>query len=85
MARAPLVARASPGAGRQHFDRRRARATLAKALWSCLPTAIPRRPASSSTRVVERMMEAVHHYEGTVNEVRGNGIMALFGAPLAHE
>src|SRR5215813_14251557 len=35
--------------------------------------------------VVERMMEAVHHYEGTVNEVRGDGIMALFGAPLAHE
>src|SRR5215468_5297229 len=35
--------------------------------------------------VVLRMMEAVHHYEGTVNEVRGDGIMALFGAPLAHE
>src|SRR5262245_53847532 len=35
--------------------------------------------------VVERMMEAVHHYEGMVNEVRGDGIMALFGAPLAHE
>ena len=35
--------------------------------------------------ILERMMEAVHHYEGTVNEVRGNGIMALFGAPLAHE
>src|SRR5215475_13142552 len=35
--------------------------------------------------VVERMMEAVHHFEGTVSEVRGDGIMALFGAPLAHE
>src|SRR5262245_49621874 len=35
--------------------------------------------------VVERMMEAVHHFEGTVNEVRGDGIMALFGAPIAHE
>src|SRR5215475_1076242 len=35
--------------------------------------------------VVERMMEAVHRYEGTVNEVRGDGIMSLFGAPLAHE
>ena len=35
--------------------------------------------------VVERMMEAVHRYEGTVNEVRGDGVMALFGAPLAHE
>src|SRR6516162_1458986 len=35
--------------------------------------------------VVERMMEAVHRYEGTVNQVMGDGIMALFGAPLAHE
>src|SRR5438034_10200754 len=35
--------------------------------------------------VVERMMAAVHRYEGTVNNVMGDGIMALFGAPLAHE
>jgi class 3 adenylate cyclase/tetratricopeptide (TPR) repeat protein len=35
--------------------------------------------------VVERMMEAVHHYEGTVNQVMGDGIMALFGAPIANE
>lgn len=35
--------------------------------------------------VVERMMEAVHRYEGTVNQIMGDGIMALFGAPLAHE
>src|SRR4029077_6071612 len=35
--------------------------------------------------VIERMIEAVHRYEGTVNEVMGDGIMALFGAPLAHE
>jgi class 3 adenylate cyclase/predicted negative regulator of RcsB-dependent stress response len=35
--------------------------------------------------VLERMMKAVHHYEGTVNQVMGDGIMALFGAPLAHE
>ena len=35
--------------------------------------------------VLERMMESVHRYEGTVNQVMGDGIMALFGAPLAHE
>src|SRR5262245_23111958 len=35
--------------------------------------------------VLEHMMEAVHHYEGTVNQVMGDGIMALFRAPLAHE
>jgi class 3 adenylate cyclase/tetratricopeptide (TPR) repeat protein len=35
--------------------------------------------------VLEHMIEAVHRYEGTVNNVQGDGIMALFGAPLAHE
>jgi hypothetical protein len=35
--------------------------------------------------VLEKMMEAVHRYEGTVNQVMGDGIMALFGAPLALE
>ncbi len=35
--------------------------------------------------VLEHVMEAVHYYEGTVNQVMGDGIMALFGAPLAHE
>ena len=35
--------------------------------------------------VLERMMESVHRYEGTVSQVMGDGIMALFGAPLAHE
>src|SRR5262245_2961308 len=35
--------------------------------------------------LLERMMEAVHRYEGTVNQVMGDGIMALFGAPLSHE
>jgi class 3 adenylate cyclase/tetratricopeptide (TPR) repeat protein len=35
--------------------------------------------------VVDRMIEAVHRYEGTVHSVMGDGIMALFGAPLAHE
>jgi class 3 adenylate cyclase len=31
------------------------------------------------------MMAAVHRFEGTVNQVLGDGIMALFGAPIAHE
>ena len=35
--------------------------------------------------VLERMMAAVHRYEGTVHENMGDGIMALFGAPIAHE
>src|SRR3989338_9084374 len=35
--------------------------------------------------VLQHMMEAVHRYEGTVNQVMGDGIMALFGAPVDHE
>jgi len=35
--------------------------------------------------VIEWMAEAVHCYEGTVSQIAGDGIMALFGAPLAHE
>ena len=35
--------------------------------------------------VVKLMIEAVHRYEGTVTRVAGDGIMALFGAPIAHE
>jgi class 3 adenylate cyclase/tetratricopeptide (TPR) repeat protein len=35
--------------------------------------------------VLAHMMDAVHRYEGTVNNVMGDGIMALFGAPIAHE
>jgi class 3 adenylate cyclase/tetratricopeptide (TPR) repeat protein len=35
--------------------------------------------------VIELMKAAVHRYEGTVNQIMGDGIMALFGAPVAHE
>ena len=35
--------------------------------------------------VIDHMMEAVHRFEGTVNHVLGDGIVALFGAPVAHE
>jgi class 3 adenylate cyclase/tetratricopeptide (TPR) repeat protein len=35
--------------------------------------------------VLDCMIEAVHRYEGTVNRVMGDGILALFGAPIAHE
>src|SRR6059036_3332178 len=35
--------------------------------------------------ILAHMMDAVHRYEGTVNQVMGDGIMALFGAPIAHE
>jgi class 3 adenylate cyclase len=35
--------------------------------------------------VLERLMAAVHRYEGTVNQVMSDGIIVLFGAPLAHE
>ena len=34
---------------------------------------------------IARMMEAVHRYEGTITSFTGDGVMALFGAPIAHE
>jgi class 3 adenylate cyclase/tetratricopeptide (TPR) repeat protein len=34
---------------------------------------------------IHHMMDAVHRFEGTVNQVLGDGLMALFGAPIAHE
>jgi class 3 adenylate cyclase/tetratricopeptide (TPR) repeat protein len=34
---------------------------------------------------IHLMMDAVHRFESTVNQVLGDGIMALFGAPIAHE
>ena len=36
-------------------------------------------------RAFEVILEAVHRYEGTVNQFLGDGVMALFGAPIAHE
>jgi len=35
--------------------------------------------------ILQAMIDAVHRYEGTINRIEGDGIMALFGAPLAHE
>jgi adenylate cyclase len=35
--------------------------------------------------VIDLMMEAVHRYDGIVNKVQGDGVMALFGAPRPHE
>ena len=35
--------------------------------------------------VLQRLMDAVHRYDGTVNQVMGDGVMALFGAPVAQE
>ena len=36
-------------------------------------------------RFFQILAEGIHRFEGTVNEYRGDGIMALFGAPIAHE
>ena len=57
-----------------------------RAPWNCWPSRDPEE-ASPAARLGagERMMAAVHRHEGTVNQVLGDGIMALFGAPIAHE
>lgn len=45
----------------------------------------PEEVHSFMTRAFELMLAEVHQYEGTVNQFLGDGIMALFGAPIAHE
>src|SRR5215470_11245039 len=37
------------------------------------------------SEIIAQLVEAVHRYGGTVNKIRGDGIMALFGAPVAQE
>ncbi len=36
-------------------------------------------------RFFQILADGVHRFEGTVNQYTGDGIMALFGAPIAHE
>ena len=36
-------------------------------------------------RAFEVILAAVHAYEGSINQFLGDGVMALFGAPIAHE
>ncbi len=52
---------------------------------SLIEHADPEEAARKLGPAISAMMTAVHEYEGTVNKVQGDGIMALFGAPLALE
>jgi class 3 adenylate cyclase/tetratricopeptide (TPR) repeat protein len=36
-------------------------------------------------RAFEVILDAVHRFEGTINQFLGDGVMALFGAPISHE
>lgn len=45
----------------------------------------PERMHATLNRFFEVALARVHHYEGTVNQFLGDGFMALFGAPIAHE
>src|SRR4029453_16763171 len=100
-ARTPVVAYASPKAytpahladrilgGRAALEGERKQVTVMfadlKGSMELLAERDPEEARLILDPVLERMMEAVHRYEGTVNQVMGDGIMALFGAPVAHE
>ena len=45
----------------------------------------PEETFSLMDQVFEILIHKVHEYEGTVNELRGDGVLALFGAPIALE
>jgi len=45
----------------------------------------PERAYNTMDKIYEILIHKVHDYEGTVNEMTGDGIMALFGAPIALE
>jgi len=45
----------------------------------------PEKAFSIMDQVYEILIHKVHDYEGTVNEMTGDGILALFGAPIALE
>src|SRR5581483_5548992 len=45
----------------------------------------PEQASDLLSRILELMRKAVNRYDGTVNRIAGDGIMALFGAPTAHE
>ena len=45
----------------------------------------PEEAESRLRPALNAMINAVRRYEGTINRVQGDGIMALFGAPIAHE
>jgi cytochrome P450/class 3 adenylate cyclase/tetratricopeptide (TPR) repeat protein len=76
-------------ASRAMFERERKHVTVLfadlKASMEFLADRDPEDARELIDPLLERMIDAVHRYEGTVNQVMGDGIMALFGAPLAHE
>jgi class 3 adenylate cyclase/tetratricopeptide (TPR) repeat protein len=45
----------------------------------------PEETFSLMDKVFELIIHKVHEYEGTVNEMRGDGVLAFFGAPIALE
>src|SRR5262245_11605582 len=85
---APALAAESP-AGRADLPGERKHVTVLFADVTASMAVLTSRDAEEAAalfdRVVEYMVEAVHRYEGTVTQVLGDGIMALFGAPVAQE
>ena len=92
--RRPPPTRRSTWPRRSSPRRARSRASASRSP-SCSPTsrASPRCPSRLDPedvheimdRCFEIILDAVHRYEGTINQFLGDGVMALFGAPIAHE
>jgi len=85
-------ATADPGAGeraRPHRESERKQVTVLFAdvvnFTGMAERLDPERVHAIMDRCVRLLVEEVQRYEGTVNQFTGDGIMALFGAPIAHE
>lgn len=85
----PLGGSALPTSGRTGFEDERKQVTILfadlKGSMELLADRDPEDARRLLDPVLELMIEAVRRYEGTVNQVMGDGIMALFGAPYAQE
>ena len=83
----PTVGKTSASRGLAKGERKQVTALVAhlKGSMEWLADRDPEEQRELIDPVLHRVIEAVHSYEGTVNQVTEDGILALFGAPLAHE
>ena len=82
---AEKILTAAAARSRASASRSRCSSSTSRASRRCPSGCDPEEVHGCMNRAFELMLAEVHRYEGTVNQFLGDGIMALFGAPIAHE